>query len=491
MKLNPYSFAAAALAIFGTHNPVQAVTVDGIRSAGEYTGATVVNQATVSNWNDADELGGGKHEALANLHAIVEGDDLALHLAARVKQRGILLFIDSKSGGQNFIPNNLITFGGEGNYINNLGSNASSGMTFESDFTADYAIRIYGDGTSGGFVNLYDLNAGARDFVGNAGTEVVSKGVVAAARTDGLGTTAIANNTGAYAAADRGVEMKLNLAALGVPSGSQSVKLMVVLVSTDSDYGSNQVLASRTSNTLDIGDGNNGTVGIKSINFGDVSEGGTQTITVPVIGPSSRQVDFSVNMADEISKGFFNPTSNRVKVLFFNGVANPTPGEIYLADGDNNSVYTGSLLATGNAGVSFGEYKFFNTAEVPNFGYEYGANRNFTLGPFDTLQSLGTVTFRANSYSIWADSFAEGQPPTGDKDGDGVENAVEYFMGSNNAAFTPNPAPVNGVVTWPRDPYALGLSFKVEVSNNLSTWQNAADVHPGNLSISGTQVSFT
>ena len=104
-----------------------------------------------SNWNTAGVLN-NEHEALANIHAVQDGSDLAVHLAARVKDRAIVLFIDSKTGGRTFIPNNLITYGGEENFINNLGTSGSSGMTFESGFEPDYAIRIYGDGGTGAFV---------------------------------------------------------------------------------------------------------------------------------------------------------------------------------------------------------------------------------------------------------------------------------------------------------------------------------------------------
>ena len=120
------------------------VTVDGIRNAGDGY-SLVANQATVSNWNDAGNAN-NEHEALANLHAVQDGNNLAVHLAARVKNRGILLFIDSKAGGRTFIPNNLITYGGEENYINNLGTSGASGLTFETGFEPDYAIRVFGEG---------------------------------------------------------------------------------------------------------------------------------------------------------------------------------------------------------------------------------------------------------------------------------------------------------------------------------------------------------
>ncbi len=46
-------------------------------------------------------------------------------------------------------------------------------------------------------------------------------------------------------------------------------------------------------------------------------------------------------------------------------------------------------------------------------------------------------------------------------------------MGSNNSAFTPTPAPVDGVITWPRDPFATGVSFKVWKSTTLAadSWE--------------------
>lgn len=478
MKLKLLPFAAAALAIIGISNPVQAqVTVDGVRNTGEYTGAVVFNQATVSNWTD-----GGGQEALANIHAVQDGNALAIHLAARVYQRGIILFIDSKSGGRTFISKPLITFGGEEDTINNLGTDTVTGMTFETDFTPDYAIRIYGDGGTGAFVNTYDLTAGTRTEAGNAGVAVISSGFISQMRANSLETVGTVDSAD-YSAANKGVEMKLDLAALGAPFGPQSIKLMAVLVNVDSTYGSNQVLASRTSTTGDIAGA------INSINF--QTESNPQTISIPVTGPESRPVVFSVNMNEEIAKGFFNPVSDRVKVDFFTGLASPTPGEIYLTDEDNNKIYTGTLLATGTVSNLFGEYKFLNTRSTPNFGFEYGANRDFNLGPLNTTQALATVVFRS-SYSAWSDAFSGGQPATGDNDGDGIKNGIECFMGSFNNQFTPNPGPVSGVITWPRSVDSAGIPFKVEISDNLSTWQNVAtSAYSANLTITDSEVVFT
>ncbi len=433
------------------------VAVDGTRNAGEgYT--LLANQATTSNWAD------GGHEALANIHAVQDGDALAVHLAARVQNRGILIFIDSRSGGRTFIPNNLINFGGEEYTLNNLGTDSSNGMTFESGFVPDYAIRIFGDGGTGAFVNTYDLVAGARAYAGDSGAATISSGFISAMRSFnlGLGTTV---NPADYSAANEGVEMKLNLAALGVLPGTQTVKLMAVLVNSDSTYASNQVLAPRTSTTADIG------TAINSINF--QTETGSQTLSQTVTGSDARSVVFNVNMADEITKGTFTPGTDKVRVLFFSGVASPTPGSIFLTDPDTDMVYSGTLVTTGAENDSFGTYKFFNTRSgAPNSGYEYGDDRTFNLAALGSTQTLPTVLFRANSFSIWSNSFSGGQTADQDFDGDGLKNGIEYFMGANNSQFTANPGIVSGVITWPRDPFATGVTFKVWSSSDLSVWTN-------------------
>lgn len=102
----------------------------------------------------------------------------------------------------------------------------------------------------------------------------------------------------------------------------------------------------------------------------------------------------------------------------------------------------------------------------------------------------GTTNVLLSGYELWK-SAVGGQSADLDYDGDGLDNGTEYFMGTSGAAFTANPGVVAGAVTWPRAAGTTISSFKVEVSTNLSTWENATVNYAANLNISASQVVFT
>ncbi len=262
-KLNRRGCLYSALFTMSALGAAQAqVTVDGVRNGSDTGYAERAVQTTTSGW--------GNDNALANLHTAQDGSNLAVFIAGKPQGNAILLFIDSKPGGVTYIPKPLINSGGEENTINNLGTSPTTGLTFELGFEPDYAVRVFGDGNGvASYVNRYNLLAGTRNYVGEAGTTSPSTSdFVTSVRS------AWASAPPPYVSISTGVEMKLSLAGLGVPFGaSQPVKLMALLVNGNSDYASNQVLASWTGSG-DIG-GN-----INSMDF--EVEAGVQTISLTV-----------------------------------------------------------------------------------------------------------------------------------------------------------------------------------------------------------------
>ena len=162
--------AALGLASFLNSGGHAQITVDGTREADYGTALSV--QSVISGW--------GAGNVLASLSAKQEGGSLKVFLAGRPDGNAFFLFIDSKSGGANILVNNLITGGGEEYAINNFGTSSTAGMTFETGFPPDYAIRIHG----GGWTALYPLTQGSsRTYLGQSTVTTVSGGPVTALRT--------------------------------------------------------------------------------------------------------------------------------------------------------------------------------------------------------------------------------------------------------------------------------------------------------------------
>ena len=255
--------AALGLASFLLSNSQAQITVDGTKEAAY--GSPISVQSTTSNWGS---------RALANLSVKQEGGTLYLFIAANAGNLGgtpdaVFVFIDSKTGGSNILVNNLISGGGEEYAINNFGSSATAGFTFESGFSPDFAIRVH----EGGWTALYPLAPGSsRTYLSQTTTTSASGGPVTAMRTEWAAVT-----SGNYSTHNKGIEIALSLAALGVPSGTgQTVKVVAILGNQNTDYFSNQVLGSLPTGSADLG----GWGVFQAVNLNTVS--GTQTISFSV-----------------------------------------------------------------------------------------------------------------------------------------------------------------------------------------------------------------
>lgn len=254
--------AAFGLATFFNFSAHSAVTVDGTRDA-DY-GTPISVQTLSSSW------GGGN--TLASLSAKQEGGTLNIFLAGRANGNTVFIFIDSKSGGANKIVNNLSSGGGEEWRLNNLGTSTTAGMTFESEFSPDYAINIQ----SGGWTSLFPLNPASpqsRSYIGNCLNGGTASGgpVMVLAADPSVDVTDVATH-------DKGFELSLNIASLGVASGAgQPVKFMALIINNGVSYMGNQTLGSLpASQTTDVGGSGN----FQGLNFESLS--GIQTITVTV-----------------------------------------------------------------------------------------------------------------------------------------------------------------------------------------------------------------
>lgn len=409
--------AMTSLAVGITLSNASALVVDGLRDASGY-GAPLAVQTTPTNW-DIDNF-------MANFHVVRGTGGINVFMGGRAASgNAFLLFIDSKPGGQTFIPNNLITTGGEGEYINNLGSSPTAGLAFEAGFEPDYALRIYGVNADA-HVNQYNLHAGNRIYLGNAGTDNRSGGIVSTMRVFWAN---LAGETADHAA---GVEIALNMDAMGVPAGDQSVKFMAVLVTGDSLYGSNQVLASRTSTTVDIGNGLNGTIGLKNTNF--ETEPGIQTMELLVDGDDTDGdglLDFED--PDDDNDGLLDTVETKTGVYVD---ANNTGTDPLIADTDHDGLQDG--------------------AEVDSFGTNPTKSDTDGDGLNDRVE---LEVYFCN-------------PLLKDSDNDGFGDLFEVNTGFNPALNTSTPDALSSIRTAVEFRFnaANNVSYRIEASTDLSEW---------------------
>lgn len=207
------------LTLLTSVNSHSQITVDGTRDAAYGTPLAV--QSVTSSW--------GTDNTLASLSVKQEGSKLYVFVAGRAAGNSLQLFIDSKIGGANKLVNGLVSGGGDEWRIHNFALNGSSteGMTFESNFTADYAINIQ----SGGWSSLFPLNPASpqpRSYIGNIfDANGASGGVVTLAKQNtGIGVANVATHA-------NGWEFEFNITSLGVGNGEAEPVRFLAFIITD------------------------------------------------------------------------------------------------------------------------------------------------------------------------------------------------------------------------------------------------------------------
>ncbi len=147
---------------------------------------------------------------------------------------------------------------------------------------------------------------------------------------------------------------------------------------------------------------------------------------------------------------------------------------IRLPDDEDVAAYTGSRSNQ----TSFASYLTL-LGISGNWMTQGGVGDQSTDGTAPDVPFASTVftVTGGNTFASWLIANAPGESAGQDHDGDGVANSLEYFFGATGSAFTPNPQPVAGVISYPHPSATPGATYKVWTSPDLSAWTNVtADV---------------
>lgn len=224
-----------------------AQTIDGTRDA-SYPAALAV-QTVDTNFGDnttgSQTLANGSE--LDNIHADIDGTDLVIFLGGNLQSNfdKLVLFFDSKTGGQNQLT-------GNGQYVGNM-----NGLRFDAGFLADYTLTvtcgnnplevytnyapvptgsITGDFTGGGPGRTQAINF--NNVVAGAGSGLVS---IDNSNVAGVGSGTLAT-TGNPGAVSTGIEFRIPLTALGATVGGGDIKVHAHINNGGWNFLSNQVL---------------------------------------------------------------------------------------------------------------------------------------------------------------------------------------------------------------------------------------------------------
>ena len=243
----------------GTPQGTLGYAIDGIDDGFEgYLNRTV--QTWPTRWSS--------YNALTNIRSSQNGDRLNLLIGGCASGNSMLLFIDSRAGGVNRITPGLVS-GPDAAVIDNLALDGGTGLTFEQGFAADHVIRV--GGIPEAVVHIANLQApGLISAIGSSGTAPISGGFVAKIATK---WNPVILDPSRFSRCERGIEISLDLMALGLQPGANRIKLFALLVNDFSTLGSNQSLPSRGVDT-DIGSA------VNTVNF--ANESGNQMLAIDV-----------------------------------------------------------------------------------------------------------------------------------------------------------------------------------------------------------------
>ena len=457
--------------------------------AAGYTGATIINAGTLQIGDN------GTTGSLSTLSAITNNGTLNFSRSNTVTQGTDFANVISGTGG--------VTHAGTGTLILS-GNNSYDGATFISG--------------AGGTLRITDANAlgstvGNTTIQGGAGSTALLEivGGLSLAETITIGSRDIvANTTLRNVSGDSTLSGTVNLGAGGTQYNIESVSGLLTIagnlttqnssvrslnISGDGNVALGGTIADNGAGTIGVSKSGNGTLtlsGNSSYTGNTTFNGGTLRVNGSTAAASPVTVNSGVrlggtgtvggNVAVEAGGGLtFNLSTGNAT---FDGLA---ANSLAFNGNSTLTITTGGNATTGN-------YTLVATSSVvsgtlPAVSLPSGWSATPVFSGNDLV--LNVTSVGGSNYTSWATTNVGGQAANLDFDGDGIDNGAEYFMGTAGNAFTANPQPVAGVITWPVAGVS-GASAIVEVSNSLSGWTNAATTFPGSVNTSNpAQIQFT
>ena len=316
-RWGPATALTIAGALIGT--PGYSQTVDGTRD-GSYPAALAVQTIDTNFGNNntgSQTLANGSE--VDNIHAQIVGTDLFIMVGGNLESNfnKLVLFFDSKTGGQNQIT-------GAQQFVGNM-----NGLRFDAGFLADYALSVTcGNNPLEVYANYAPVttSALATDFIGGGPGRTQSvnfSAVVSGAGTGdisvdnsntagvGSGTAATAGNPGAVST---GVEFRIPLSALGATVGGGDIKVHAHINNGGWSFLANQVLAGLPANTNNLG-------APSGVNFNTIA--GPQFVTVAngVVVITAPDIALSPTSLNFFNVGVAAPAATRTVDVINNGNA--------------------------------------------------------------------------------------------------------------------------------------------------------------------------
>ena len=418
-RWGPATALTVAGALIGT--PGFSQIVDGTRD-GSYPAALAVQTIDTNFGNNnvgSQTLANGSE--VDNIHAQIVGTDLFIMVGGNLESNfnKLVLFFDSKTGGQNQIT-------GAQQFVGNM-----NGLRFDAGFLADYALSVTcGNNPLEVYANYAPVttSALATDFIGGGPGRTQSvnfSAVVSGAGTGdisvdnsntagvGSGTAATAGNPGAVST---GVEFRIPLSALGATVGGGDIKVHAHINNGGWSFLANQVLAGLPAGTNNLG-------APSGVNLNAIA--GSQFVTVAngVVVVTNPEIDLAPSSINFFNVAAGSPAVTRTVDVSNNGTApltvtnvtsnNPrfsaSPTAFTVAPGGTQLVVVS--YNPGAAGPTSGTLRFFSNdpvtpqATMTVFGNSVGAGQIIVDGTRDA--SYGTALSLQNNTTGFGDNQSE------------------------------------------------------------------------------------